>query len=173
MTLLIVAILGTEGSNLKLPKVEQNNNLPNQKIGRDGLLNSNYKREEYRPFPDLSPAHNPPADDKPRFPVHPQTPYSPPKALNYLYEPLTAIYPNPYYTESPYYQTTSISPTHHFNGQYSHATPGYHSHKYYGDLKKVPENYNLPLSGFNNNANDFPKFNDYLKQSSDLKPVRP
>lgn len=179
LTLLTVGIDGSHlkerENNLKLTRVvQQHSSFQNQKKFREADFNSNYEGEIYRPYPAL-----PPADDTPRFPVHPQTPYSPPRTSYYEYAqygPSTSNYPSPYYTESPSYPSPSASSSHYFNGPCSPPTPGYHSHhpnEYTENWKKVPEIYYVPTTVYYDDANDFPEFNDYLKQSSNFKKVRP
>lgn len=156
---------------------------------RSGKLQTKYKRptlsnNEWRPhFPApahsyLSPINNPPSNFNSYTPVYPQTPYSPPQSQSY--ERPASIYPTAYYTKStnyayrkPSYSSPSyFPPAHNDVPHFSSAEPHYPS-LYYNDFKREPESYSRPSVGYTNKPNDFPDFEEFLRQSIAFQHFRP
>ncbi|KZS05909.1 Uncharacterized protein APZ42_030903 [Daphnia magna] len=154
--------------------------------------NSNYN--EWRPhFPApahsyLSPNNKPSSAFDSYAPVYPQTPYSPPKIQSY--ERPASIYPTAYYTKStspvhrkpsysspsyssPSYSSPSYFPPAPFDvSKFPSPEPEYPS-IYYNDFKRVHESYDRPREQYVNKPNEFPDFDEFLRQSIAFQHFRP
>ena len=126
----------------------------------------------------LAPAYNLPSALKSFVP-----PYIPKKSPSY--DRPSSVYPTAYYTETPFYGYTTPSypsptfspspyfPSDNIDSAY-HPTyrPKYPS-IFYQDLKKEPGSYNHVSEEPVNTDDDFPKFDDFLRQSLNFQNFRP
>uniref|UniRef100_A0A0P6F8R8 Uncharacterized protein n=1 Tax=Daphnia magna TaxID=35525 RepID=A0A0P6F8R8_9CRUS len=154
----------------------------NQLKERDGYYNYQQLIEEYEPLKlKYKPTPNYNQEAASHFPVHPQTPYTPPKTPP-SYHPSASLYPSTYETGEIYDKLPSSYPPldhsrlphsspEHVDRPYRLSLENEYPSIYYKDVGKLTETYSHASQGFHHNDNlDFSKFGDLFKDRLSIVP---